>query len=224
MVILIASWDRYRFPIAIAPLDPEIKGHQNLLFRHMRKTFKPPSWVRQVVVSADAGFAANQTLQLIDARHWTYVFAMPRRRKFTNGKSLRDLVRHWPKSCYHRRASAKPDGRRRDDWVFRRRATLNRLGDVTIVRSKKRRNDGPKQVKLFVTNLTEARAGAILSEYAWRWAVGVSRQGHTIQSVKVRPRRKDSGLVAWEAPWRENKTVEPSDNMLRKEHAQHTRL
>jgi hypothetical protein len=26
-------------------------------------------------------------------------------------------------------------------------------------------------VKLFVTNLSEARAGAILSEYAWRWGV-----------------------------------------------------
>jgi hypothetical protein len=57
-----------------------------------------------------------------------------------------------------------------------------------------------------------------------RWPIGVSRQGHTIQSVQVRPRRKDSGLVAWEAPWRANKTVEPSDIMLSKEHAQHTRL
>ena len=171
MVILMASWDRYRVPVAIAPIDPTIKGHQNIVFRHMLQTFKPPSWGRQVVVSADAGFAANKTLQLIDERNWAYVFAMPRTRKFTNGKSLRDLVRHLPKSCYHRRASYKPDGRRRDDWVFVRHATLNHLGDVTIVLSKKRRNDGPKHVKLFVTNLTEARAGAILSEYAWRWGV-----------------------------------------------------
>jgi Transposase DDE domain len=171
MVLLIASWDRYRVPVAIAPLDPRIKGHQNRVFRHMLQTFKPPSWVRQVVVSADAGFAANKTLQLIDELNWAYVFAMPRTRKFTNGKSLRDLVRHLPKSCYHRRASWKPDGRRRDYWVFVRHATLNHLGDVTIVLSKQRRNDGPKHVKLFVTNLTEARAGAILSEYAWRWGV-----------------------------------------------------
>ena len=171
MVLLIASWDRYRVPVAIAPLDPRIKGHQNRVFRHMLQTFKPPSWVRQVVVSADAGFAANKTLQLIDELNWAYVFAMPRTRKFTNGKSLRDLVRHLPKSCYHRRASWKPDGRRRDYWVFVRHAMLNHLGDVTIVLSKQRRNDGPKHVKLFVTNLTEARAGAILSEYAWRWGV-----------------------------------------------------
>jgi hypothetical protein len=60
--------------------------------------------------------------------------------------------------------------------------------------------------------------------YARRWNVGVSSQGHVFKSVKVRPRSKDSDLVAWEAPWRETKTVEPSDNMLCKEDAQRTRL
>ena len=54
--------------------------------------------------------------------------------------------------------------------------------------------------------------------------MGVSRQGHINQSVKVRPRLKDSSLVAWEAPWRESKTAKPSDNILRKEYAQRTRL
>ena len=67
-------------------------------------------------------------------------------------------------------------------------------------------------------------AQTIMELYRCRWQVGVSREGHRIQSVEVRPRRKDSGLVAWEAPWRANKTVEPSDNMRRKAHAQHTRL
>jgi hypothetical protein len=33
-------------------------------------------------------------------------------------------------------------------------------------------------------------------------------------SVKVRPEPKDSGSEAREAPWRESKTAEPSDNML----------
>ena len=42
--------------------------------------------------------------------------------------------------------------------------------------------------------------------------------------MKVRPRPKDSGLVAREVSWRESKTTEPSDNMLRKEYAQLTRL
>jgi len=42
--------------------------------------------------------------------------------------------------------------------------------------------------------------------------------------VKVRPRPKDSSLVAREVSWRESKTTEPFDNMLRKEYAQLTRL
>jgi len=42
----------------------------------------------------------------------------------------------------------------------------------------------------------------------------VSSKGHINQSVKVRPRIKDSTLVAGEAPWRETKMVKPSDNTL----------
>jgi hypothetical protein len=81
------------------------------------------------------------------------------------------VVQHLPKRYYHRRASYTPDGRRRDYWVFTRRATLHHLGDVTIVLSKKRRKDGPQGVKMLVTNLPEASAGAIGSIYAWRWGI-----------------------------------------------------
>jgi hypothetical protein len=55
---------------------------------------------------------------------------------------------------------------------------------------------------------------ANVERYYQRWIAGVPSQGHVFKSVKVRPRLKDSDLVAWEAPWRETKTVEPSDNML----------
>jgi hypothetical protein len=64
----------------------------------------------------------------------------------------------------------------------------------------------------------------ILGVYGYRWNIGVSSQGHIVQSVKDRPRSKDSDLVAGEASWRESKTAEPSDNMLGKECAQRTRL
>jgi hypothetical protein len=40
-----------------------------------------------------------------------------------------------------------------------------------------------------------------------RWVRGVSGEGHVIQSVEVRPRPRDSGLVAWEAPWCESKAA-----------------
>jgi hypothetical protein len=171
MVVLIASWDGFRVPVAIAPIDPQRKGHQNIVFRQMRKDFTPPAWVREVIVVADAGYAANPTLKRINDLHWTDVFAMPRTRKVTNGKYVRDMVQHLPKVHYRRRATSKPDGRRQDSWVFLRHATLHQLADVTIVFSKKRRNVGPKRVKIIVTNLLDASAGAILSHDAFRWGV-----------------------------------------------------
>jgi hypothetical protein len=70
----------------------------------------------------------------------------------------------------------------------------------------------------------ELGAAEVLEYYRFRWQIGVSSQGHIVQSVQDRPRPKDSGLVAGEAPWRESKTAEPSDNILRKECAQRTRL
>jgi Transposase DDE domain len=188
MGVLIASWHRFQVPVALGLLDPQCRGHQNSLFRQMLKAFVSPGWVQQVVVVADAGFAANATLRLITENHYAYVCAIPRTRKFTDGKYLRDLVQHLPKSCSYRRASAKLDGRRQDYWVFSRRATLHNLGDVTIVLSKKWRNDGPKGVKILVTNLTKASAGAILSIYAWRWGGEV-----TIKELKSGLHLRDRG-------------------------------
>jgi hypothetical protein len=171
MVVLVACWDHVRIPVAMATIDPKRRGHQNILFRQMLRDFVPPSWVRDVVVLADAGYPANPTLKLIKDLGWTYVFAMPRTRKFTNGKYVRDLVQHLPKSHYRRRASYKPDGRRQDYWVFMRQAELHQLGEVTILLSKKRRNLGPRRVKIIVTNLLGVSAGEILNHYAMRWAV-----------------------------------------------------
>jgi hypothetical protein len=54
--------------------------------------------------------------------------------------------------------------------------------------------------------------GRRLSRYMRRWLVGVSSEGHAVMSMKVRPEPKDSGFEAREAPWRESKTAEPSDN------------
>ena len=171
MVVLVARWNGFRIPIQIATIDPERKGHQNILFRQMLKDFEAPSWVREIVVLGDAGYPANETLELIEELGWTYVFAMPRTRKFTNGKYVRDMVQHLPKSRYRRRATYKPDGRRQDYWVYLRHAELHQLGDVTIVLSKKRRNLGPNRVKIIVTNLLDVSASAVISQYAIRWRV-----------------------------------------------------
>ena len=77
---------------------------------------------------------------------------------------------------------------------------------------------------ILLTNLLEFGATTIAAIYKERWQIGVSSQGHIVQSVKDRPRSKDSDLVAGEASWRESKTTEPSDNMLGKECEQRTRL
>jgi hypothetical protein len=94
MVLLIARWNRYRIPIAIAVMAPKCKGHQNILFRQMLETVALPSWVPQGIVTADAGCAANKTFKVIEGKGWTYVFAIARSRKCTDGRQVSDLVRH----------------------------------------------------------------------------------------------------------------------------------
>jgi hypothetical protein len=83
---------------------------------------------------------------------------------------------------------------------------------------KKATRDGDKEIYL-ITNLsrTKGHAKQLAGLYRKRWTIGVSREGHIIQSVKVRPGTKGSIPVAWEAPWRESKMVEPSDRLFRKE-------
>ena len=171
ILVMIAHWGKLRIPVAVAVIDPKIKGHQNKLFRQMLKNFKPPAWCKQVIVEADAGFAAKETLRLILKLEWDYVFSLARTWKLADGTYLSNLARHLPRKFYHRVASYKLNGQRRDYWIFRRKAKLNLLGDVTIILSKRHYNDSPKNIKLIVTNLNEASGGEILSYYAKRWSV-----------------------------------------------------
>jgi hypothetical protein len=55
--------------------------------------------------------------------------------------------------------------------VLLRHAELHQLGDVTSVLSKKRRNFGPKRVKIIVTHRLDVSASAVISQYAMRWGV-----------------------------------------------------
>jgi hypothetical protein len=54
----------------------------------------------------------------------------------------------------------------------------------------------------------------VMSDYAKRWKIGVSREGHLNPVGESPTEVTSSSLVAWEAPWREIKTVKPSDTML----------
>jgi len=72
MVLLIASWDRFRIPLALVPIDLQGRGPQHLLFRQMLKALVPPAWARRGGVVADAGFAANETLRRMAAKTYAY--------------------------------------------------------------------------------------------------------------------------------------------------------
>lgn len=202
LVLLIAQWGCYRVPVKAAVVAPQIKGHQNLLFRQMLKDFLPPAWVKQVIVEADAAFAAKATLKSITDRGWGYVFGLARTWKLADGTHLRDLARHTTHACYHRYVAHKPDGRRKCYWVFRRTAYVRQLGHVRILLSKRRQNEGPKRIKLIVTNLTEATTtGTILSHYHRRWGVEVAfkelKSGLHLGQMQVtkEPERVERGLL-----------------------------
>ncbi len=174
VLLLIAQWGQFRIPLAVRVLNPKIKGHQNILGRELLTQFVPLAWCQRVVIEADAGFAAKATLQHIAALGYFYVFALPRTWKTADGRHLRAIARHTNKRYFHRVASTKPDGRRRDYWTVREEIKLTALGDVTLVLSKRRFNDPPRHIKLLVTNLPGASTGTILSYYARRWAVEVT--------------------------------------------------
>ena len=84
--------------------------------------------------------------------YWS-VLARPRPWQFTHGKALNALVTHRPRWWYARIRVTPVNGqRRRTCWVYAKRVRRRHLGDVTVVLSTCRRNDGPKQTKILVTN------------------------------------------------------------------------
>src|SRR3982750_3040909 len=176
-LLVLAHWGRRRIPVGAVVLDPKRRGQQNIQLRHGLSGFQPSAWCRNVIVIADAGLASQANLCAIQRHGWRYMFCLPRPWKRADGTHWRDLARHLPPGRYHRVASATPDRRRRDDWVYLRRAELNLLGDVTVLLSKKRRNQGPQQVKLIVTKLEPASATTMLSVYARRGGGGGDVQG-----------------------------------------------
>jgi DDE family transposase len=175
IVVLMLQWGNYRIPVDFEIVRRTDHPHyrpENRLFRWMLVRFRRPSWTQMVVVVADAAFASKANLKLIQRRGYFFVLAFARTWRFENGHALKDLVTHLPKKRY-RRCWVPLDeaGRRRTYWTYTKRACLRHIGDVTIILSKKRRNDGPKQTKILVTNLPEVTARQVVDVYRRRWAV-----------------------------------------------------
>jgi Transposase DDE domain len=176
VVILIAQWEVYRVPLAFRLVKPKgSKGYQseNALFREMLQAVILPAWCKKVVVVADAAYPSRANLQAIQARQWYFVLAFPRTWKLANGQYLRDIVTHLPVHDYRqiRVPLVVPSARRRVFWTFAKRAELRQVGDVTVVLSRRRRNDSPRHTKLLVTNLPQATAHLTVTLYLRRWPV-----------------------------------------------------
>jgi hypothetical protein len=176
VVILLAQWEVYRIPLAFRLVKPKDRpGYQteNALFREMLDEVILPAWVKRVVVVGDAAYPSRANLQAIQARQWFFVMAFPRTWKLTNGQHLRDLVTHLPLHHYRqvRVPLVVPSARRRVFWTFAKQAELRQVGDVTVVLSRRRRNDSPKHTKVLVTNLPQATAHLTVALYLRRWPV-----------------------------------------------------
>jgi hypothetical protein len=57
------------------------------------------------------------------------------------------------------------------EQVCTKRACLWHIGEVTMILSTQRRNDGPKQTKILVTNLPEGSTRQVVDVYRRRWSV-----------------------------------------------------
>jgi hypothetical protein len=184
-VLLMVQWDVYRIPVdfrIVLPKEHPDYKTENELFREMLKGFKPPSWAKIVIVTADAAFASKDNMQLIKQldqadpeRRWGFVFAIARTWNMEDGKSLSNLVKHIPLKTFQRTWIPRlvDNKGRKTFWVFRKRTRLRHIGDVTIVLSKKGRNVGPKKTKILVTNLVELTARQVLSVYQRRWPIEI---------------------------------------------------
>jgi hypothetical protein len=182
LVILIAQWDVYRIPLAFCLVKPKGRpGYQseNALFREMLGEVLLPAWCKKVVVVADAAYPSRANLQAIQARGWYFVLAFPRTWKLANGQDLRDVVTHLPIQHYHqvRVSLVVPLPRRRVFWTFAKQAQLAHVGEVTVVLSRRRRNESPKHTKLLVTNLPHATAHLTVARYLQTLAGGTLYQG-----------------------------------------------
>jgi hypothetical protein len=185
--VLMMSWNNFRIPVDFEILYP--KKHkkyrnENKLFREMLKRFVAPAWAKQVIVLCDAGYASTENLQYIRDRgeldkktlniNWYFCFAIAKTVKFDDNKSLKDLCRHLNKNLYRKTFISGINTRRQKCyWTFSKTVQLRDVGEVTIVLSKKRRNCGPKNVKVIVTNLPNPSIKTVLNIYQKRFLIEV---------------------------------------------------
>jgi len=174
VVVVMRQWGNYRIPVDFEIVrrkyHPQYRA-DNALFRRMLVRFRRPGWDEMVVVVGDAAFASKANIKLINHRGYFFVIAFARTWRFENGQTFKAVVTHLPKK--HDRRCWVPleePRRRRTYWTYTTRACLRHIDDVTMILSKPRRNHGPKQTKILVTNLPEVSARQVVDVYRRRWS------------------------------------------------------
>lgn len=182
-VLLIVSWDVLRFPVAFRLIRPKSHPHyrtEHALFREMVRRFTPPAWATAVIVEGDAASGSQAHMQMVrqrDAddpeRTWGVVFAIARTWKTVEGKAIKDVVMHVPRTHSTRTWVPRIPARngRKTFWLYSTRLCLRHSGNATVVLSKTGRNVGPHNTKILVTNLAELTPRYVVFAYQKRWAV-----------------------------------------------------
>jgi hypothetical protein len=82
-------------------------------------------------------------------------------------------VTHLPRAAYRkvRIPLLTAAARKRVFWTCAKPTTMREVADVTVVLSKRRRHDRPKQTKVLVTNLPQATAHGTVALCLRRWPV-----------------------------------------------------
>lgn len=185
-VVVALCWNVFRIPVAfriILPKDHEDYKNENKLFREMISGIILPEWAHTVIVLGDSAYGSKDNMKLIqkmdkeqyENRRWFFVFSIARTWKRTDGKSIKNFVNYLPRYLFRRTwiSHIFRPGRRKTFWVFSKVMALNHIGEVTVVLSKNRRNAGPKNTKIIVTNLPMVTARQVINVYQRRWPIEI---------------------------------------------------
>ena len=196
IVVLMANWGPYRFPIDFRVMrkknDLEYKK-PNVLFLEMLNSFQPPIWAKTVIILGDSGFASKENMKSIINRGFYFVFSLARTWKFSEDhpyhekyRSIKNFVNQVGRFRCKKTWFRDINGKRRIFWVYSERVTLNVVGTVTLVISKKTVNTNPEKAKILVTNIPGLETRDVVQLYTRRWYVGASSKGRIVHPMKVR--------------------------------------